>query len=155
MSTTMKKVIDCLIELVYSLVQKGRKMFRGKFETAIDTEGKIDFSPFFLDELKKHKKYALATTRADPCLSLYPIPYKKIIDIMEEEISFSKPAKIREGIVVVPQSLLKYAKLKKKIFLVGCGEKIEIWDERAWEEVVKEAQRGFREIRKIFRKLGL
>jgi len=44
------------------LDQKIEKMFRGRFESTIDAQGRIDLSPFF-EELKKYKKYILFSTK--------------------------------------------------------------------------------------------
>jgi len=129
-------------------------MFRGGFESTIDARGRIDLSPFFFEELKKHKKYVLATTEAENCLSLCPVPHKKIIGIVEEKISFSEPARICEGKLFIPPDLIKYAKLKKKVFLIGCGEKIEIWDEKMWWELVEMTQKSFKKVSKTLKTLG-
>lgn len=126
-------------------------MFRGKFETSIDSEGRIDLSPFFLEGLKKYKKYILATRKFDRGLSLYPIPLEKTEGT---QITFSEPAKIREGILFVPHDLIKYAKLRRKIFLIGCGEKIEIWDEKMWWELVEMTEKDFKKISKTLKTFG-
>jgi DNA-binding transcriptional regulator/RsmH inhibitor MraZ len=130
-------------------------MFRGGFESTIDSGGRIDLSRFFFAELKKHKKYALAIPEGEKCLFLHPVPYKKTTDFPEEQISFSQPATICEGILVIPRDLMKYAGLKKKVFLIGCEEKVEIWDEKMWMEFVKRAEKDFKKLSKTFKWLRL
>jgi DNA-binding transcriptional regulator/RsmH inhibitor MraZ len=127
-------------------------MFSGKFETTIDAKGRIDLSLFFLEELKKYKKYILAIREFDKGLSLYPVPLEKTEG---EQITFSEPAKIRKAILSVPQVLRKFAKLKKEIVLIGCEHNIAILDSKIWEEMVEETKKYFRKISKTLKSLGL
>ena len=57
-----------------------------------------------------------------------------------------------QGRIVVPQPLLDYARLGEEIYLIGLGEKVEIWDKKAWEakeaEVVKNAAEFIEELGK-------
>lgn len=50
---------------------------------------------------------------------------------------------------------MKYAGLKKNVFLVGCGERIEIWDKKMWLEIIKRAEKDFKKLSKTFKSLGL
>lgn len=127
-------------------------MFRGKFETTIDAKGRINLSPYFLDELKKHDKYVFALRDFDKSLSLYPFPLKKI---EEEQITFSGRANIKKGVLSVPEALRKYAELKRDIVLVGCGYKIEILNSRIWEEIFEEAKKHYKKIANTLKSLGL
>ncbi len=38
------------------------------------------------------------------------------------------------GRVLIPDHLKKYAFLKKNVVIIGLSNRIEIWDERRWEE---------------------
>ena len=40
----------------------------------------------------------------------------------------------RQGRVLVPQPLRRYASLQEEVVLVGGGDYLEIWDRRRWEE---------------------
>lgn len=39
-----------------------------------------------------------------------------------------------QGRLIIPQTLRSYAKLSENIVFVGVGNRVEIWDEKAWEE---------------------
>lgn len=40
----------------------------------------------------------------------------------------------RQGRFVIPKSLKEYAKLTKEVVFVGLGNRVEIWDKKAWRE---------------------
>ena len=42
------------------------------------------------------------------------------------------------GRIEIPERLRRFANLKKEVFLVGCGDYIEIWDGKRWEVKCKE-----------------
>lgn len=43
-----------------------------------------------------------------------------------------------QGRVVIPESLIAYARLTEDIYFLGVGDRVEIWDKKAWEEKEKE-----------------
>jgi MraZ protein len=47
----------------------------------------------------------------------------------EDDLSFDA-----QGRVVIPQKLRELAKLREKVLLIGCGDRLEIWAEEEWEQ---------------------
>ena len=45
----------------------------------------------------------------------------------------------KQGRIVVPTTLVEYARIKKELVTVGTGKKIEIWSKELWDEPGKES----------------
>jgi MraZ protein len=82
------------------------------------------------------------------CLAIYPLPEWERIERDIQALPALKPAVKRfqrlvlgyatdieldgSGRMLLPQSLREYARLEKKLVLVGQGNKLEIWSEGLW-----------------------
>jgi MraZ protein len=82
------------------------------------------------------------------CLAIYPLPEWERIEREIQDLPALKPAVKRfqrlilgyatdleldgSGRMLLPQSLREYAKLDKKLVLVGQGKKLEVWSEALW-----------------------
>jgi MraZ protein len=83
-----------------------------------------------------------------PCLAIYPLPEWERIEGEIQNLPALKPAVKRfqrlmlgyatdleldsNGRMLLPQPLREYAKLDKKLVLVGQGNKLELWSEALW-----------------------
>ncbi len=56
----------------------------------------------------------------------------------------------KQGRVVVPQRLRELAKLKDKVFVVGCIDRMEIWSAAAWKDYEKDPDGYGKERREAF-----
>ena len=52
-----------------------------------------------------------------------------ILGWADDELKFDQ-----QGRFVVPQKLRELARLKEKVLLIGCGDRLEIWSKSEWEE---------------------
>jgi MraZ protein len=82
------------------------------------------------------------------CLAIYPLPEWERIERDIQNLPTLKPAVKRfqrlmlgyatdleldgNGRMLLPQSLREYARLDKKLVLVGQGNKLELWSEALW-----------------------
>ena len=82
------------------------------------------------------------------CLAVYPLPEWERIERDIQNLPALKPAVKRfqrlmlgyatdleldsAGRMLLPQSLREYARLEKKLVLVGQGNKLELWSEPLW-----------------------
>jgi MraZ protein len=82
------------------------------------------------------------------CLVIYPLPEWERIEQDIQSLPSLKPAVRRfqrlvlgyatdleldaNGRILLPQSLREYARLDKKLVLVGQGNKLELWSEALW-----------------------
>jgi MraZ protein len=93
----------------------------------------------------------------EPCLELYPlIEYKKIYskiaglnefnaEYRKLQRNFFRGSTTVEldtaGRLLIPKSMLQYAKLEKEIVVVGMGNRMEIWNPEAYEKfLIKDPQ---------------
>jgi MraZ protein len=85
-----------------------------------------------------------------PCLLIYPLPEWELIEEKIEALPSFNPTTRRiqrllighatevevdaNGRLLLSNPLREYAKLNKKLVLIGQGKKLELWDEAVWAE---------------------
>ncbi|MFA6428057.1 MAG: division/cell wall cluster transcriptional repressor MraZ [Candidatus Buchananbacteria bacterium] len=122
-------------------------MFIGEYQHNLDEKGRLAIPVKFREILKKG---TVVTKGLDSCLFVYTkeewsklaeklsqLPISKantrafgrlmLAGAMEVEMD-------KQGRVVMPDYLRKYAGISKKVILAGLFNRIEIWDEQAWEK---------------------
>jgi MraZ protein len=146
-------------------------MFRGRYEHAIDSKGRISIPSKFREILTEKYDDRLVITNFDHCLVAFPYEEWSILEQKVNSLSLvKKEAKTflrffyssaidcmidKQGRLLIPQTLRDYANLQRDVILVGEGKKIEIWAKERWEEVVKRAQEEFDQISDTLASLGL
>lgn len=122
-------------------------MFIGEYQHSIDEKGRLAVPVKFRDVLAEG---AVVTRGIDNCLFLYT---KEEWDKLAEKISKLSFAKAntrafsrlmlagamdvkldKQGRVVLPDYLKKYASLKKQVVVAGLYNRLEIWDQEVWEK---------------------
>jgi MraZ protein len=87
----------------------------------------------------------------NPCLLIYPLPEWEVV---EEKVNalpgFNKKARLIQrkligyatdidvdgsGRMLLSAPLRNYAQLEKRVVLIGQGNKFELWDEQAWDQM--------------------
>ena len=134
-------------------------MFIGEYHHNIDEKGRLAIPTKFRSQLEKG---AVVTRGLDNCLFLYPqgewegladklakLPISKsntrgfarfmLAGAMDIEMD-------KQGRVVLPDYLRKFAGIKKKAIIAGLYNRLEIWDEEKWEKYKKESEKGSNEI---------
>ncbi len=125
-------------------------MFQGATQFNLDGKGRLTIPTRYRDMLLAHCAGQLVLTAdADGCLLLYPQPEWQPIREKLMKLSALNP-KIRAlqrflvghaeeltmdaaGRVLISSTLRDYAKLDKRVMLVGQGNKFELWDETRWQ----------------------
>ena len=146
-------------------------MFRGRYEHAIDSKGRISIPSKFREILTEKYDDRLVITNFDHCLVAFPYEEWSVLEQKVNSLSLvKKEAKTflrffyssaidcmidKQGRLLIPQTLRDYANLQRDVILVGEGKKIEIWAKERWEEVVKKAQEEFDQISDTLASLGL
>jgi len=125
-------------------------MFQGATQFNLDGKGRLTIPTRYRDMLLAHCAGQLVLTAdADGCLLVYPQPDWQPIREKLMKLSALNP-KIRAlqrflvghaeevtmdaaGRVLISATLRDYAKLDKRVMLVGQGNKFELWDEERWQ----------------------
>jgi MraZ protein len=146
-------------EKCFKVYKRGEmSSFYGEYKFVIDSKNRLFVPSKFRDELKKEKsKNFMITIGLDGCLYMFlPSVWNELIknnmeifraDNREEERAFkrfffSNAQEISvdpQGRILISQNHKNYAEIKKEVFIIGVGNKIEIWSKEKWEEYNKSA----------------
>jgi MraZ protein len=126
-------------------------LFRGVSTVNLDAKGRFAIPIRYRDRLVEQCASQLViTVDKDGCLLVYPEPVWILIEKKLKDLpSFNEAARILQrlyighahevemdgqGRVLLPPKLRAFARLDKKIAVVGQGERLEIWDEETWDK---------------------
>ena len=127
-------------------------MFRGVQHINMDVKGRMAIPARQREPILNicDGKLVLTIDTQSPCLALYPIGEWNRIELQVQNLPALKPQIKRfqrlvlgyatdvdldsSGRLLLPPSLREYAHLKKKLVLVGQGNKLEVWAENLWLE---------------------
>jgi len=125
-------------------------VFRGVQHINMDAKGRLAMPARQREPLLAACEGRIVVTidTRSPCLVVYPLPEWERIEGDIQALPNLNPAVKRfqrlvlgyatdlefdgNGRVLLPQSLRDYAKLEKKLVLVGLGNKLELWSENGW-----------------------
>jgi len=125
-------------------------VFRGSNEINMDTKGRMAIPARYRDALMSEFGGSLVATISitDTCLFIYPRPEWEEMEVKIARMStFNKDTRRLQhllignardldldgsGRVLIPQELREYAKLDKKVTLVGQSHRLELWDTESW-----------------------
>lgn len=146
-------------------------MFRGRFEHAIDSKGRLSVPSKFREILSANYDERLIITNFDGCLWAYPAPeWQKIedkvsslpqfrdvvISLQRVFISAAVEAPIdASGRILLPPVLREYANIVKDVVLVGMTNRIEIWSKEKWVSAFDTAQKQLEVMKDKLADLGL
>ncbi len=126
--------------------------FRGVSNLSLDAKGRIVLPARYRERLPEIcQNQMIVTIDTDqPCLLIYPFPEWEQIEEKIEDLPSFNPTTRRiqrllighateievdaNGRMLLPTPLREYAKLGKKVVLIGQGKKFELWDEQLWSE---------------------
>ena len=124
-------------------------MFIGEFHHNIDDKGRIAIPSKYRDILGNN---FVITRGIEHCIYVYPNDtFNHIVTKLESLPFTKKDARAfmrffmsgataieldKQGRVNVPSPLITYANLSKKCVIVGTGDRLEIWDEDAFNEFI-------------------
>ncbi len=126
-------------------------MFRGINAINIDGKGRLAVPTRYRDALMEHDSGSLVVTidTEETCLLLYTARQWQLIENNLQKLpSFNAAARRIQrllighatdveldsnGRLLLPPLLREYAKLDKRVVLIGQGNKFEVWDEGLWQ----------------------
>ncbi|MBU2229473.1 division/cell wall cluster transcriptional repressor MraZ [Patescibacteria group bacterium] len=122
-------------------------MFIGEYQHAVDDKGRLAIPIKFRNDLAKG---AVVTRGLDNCLFLYSkeewekmaeklakLPVSKSNSRAFSRLMFAGAMDVeidKQGRVVIPDYLRKFATISKKVVVAGLYNRIEIWNEENWEK---------------------
>ena len=143
-------------------------MFIGEYNHNLDNKGRIAVPVKFRDDLKKG---AVVTKGLDGCLFLYTMSEWKILAEKLSKLPISQSntrafARLmlagamdvqvdKQGRIILPDYLRKYATLKKKVIINGLYNRLEIWDENNWEKYKEITEKESGDIAEKLGELGV
>lgn len=125
-------------------------MFRGVQHINMDAKGRMAMPARQREPLLSECGGQIVVTidTQSACLAIYPLPEWERIERDIQGLPALKPAVKRfqrlmlgyatdleldgNGRMLLPQPLREYARLEKKVVLVGQGNKLELWSESLW-----------------------
>ncbi|MBI5405140.1 MAG: division/cell wall cluster transcriptional repressor MraZ [Candidatus Kerfeldbacteria bacterium] len=143
-------------------------MFIGEYHHAVDDKGRIAVPVKFREDIGRS---VVVTRGLDACLFVYTqtewkdladrlakLPLAKantrafarlmLAGAMELEVD-------RQGRVILPDYLRKYAGLKKKVVVAGLLNRLELWDEATWTKYQAGTERDAGDIAEALGELGV
>jgi MraZ protein len=143
-------------------------MLIGEFKHNLDQKGRVSIPAKFR---QKFAEGLILTRGIDQCVFGFPKPeWEKVVNKITNlplsqanarafarlMLSGAFEAEIdNQGRVLIPEVLRKYAHLEKKVVIVGMHNRIEIWDEKKWEEYKKQSEENSEEIAERLSDLGI
>jgi len=122
-------------------------MFYGEYLHRVDEKGRIIIPQKFREELSSSFMLAQGDNKS---LSIYPMDaWQRFVRKLQEKpfsgdvmrrfirklFSGAKECEVdRQGRLLVPITLRGYANISNEVYIIGVGDKAEIWDKVAWEK---------------------
>ena len=143
-------------------------MFIGEFSYTIDQKKRIAIPSKFRKELGKK---AVITRGLDNCLAVYPMEeWKKLTKKLEalpnsqtDARGFARimlsgavdAALDKLGRILIPDYLKNYAVFEKNVVIIGISNRIEIWDEKKWQEYKQKTESEIGDMASRLQELGI
>lgn len=135
-------------------------MFYGEYSHALDNKGRVIIPAKFREAIKEHFSEKFYITRGlDRCLFLFTeeswksqerkfraMPFTHSESRKFNRLYFSGACDClcdKQGRILIPDYLKKYAEIKEAVVVIGVSDRIEIWAKEKWEEFFGENQGGF------------
>lgn len=128
------------------------RKFRGASNLSLDAKGRMVLPARYRESLAALCDGQLVVTidTDQPCLLIYPLNEWEIVEekinalpnfnkvakrIQRKLIGYATDIEVNDsGRILLTAPLRTYAKLEKKVVLIGQGNKFELWDEQLWEQ---------------------
>lgn len=134
-------------------------MFLGTHHPLLDEKGRLILPARFRDELAPG---LVITKGQERCLYVWPsAEFARVTEAMREAPVTVKGARDymrvmfagahdeipdKQGRITIPSGLRQYAGLSRELVVIGANTRVEIWDQRAWEQYLESSEETFSEI---------
>ena len=125
----------------------------GEYECKIDAKGRLTLPSKVKSKLPEVSGNQMVLSLGmEPCLVLYPqVEFRKIYSKVASMNEFDDELRVLQrtffrrfadieldnaGRVLIPKSMLRYAKLEKEVTMVGMGNRMELWSPDVFDEYI-------------------
>ena len=151
-------------------------MFQGSFSNSVDDKGRVAIPARFREALAAEGEERLMVTSFEvagvPCLEAYParVWHEFAADLQSKLGAFAQNRVLfesvyignvqlcqpdKQGRVLLPQFLRRYAELESELTFVGVGKKFRVFSAQGYEKVVQAFHTMMRESPDMFRDVGI
>lgn len=143
-------------------------MFIGEFQHSIDEKGRVAVPAKFRVKVSGG---AIITRGLDRCLFIFTmkdwqdlaqklkgLPLAQANARAFKRLMLSSAADVRldsQGRILIPETLRQYAGLGKSVKVIGVYDRMEIWDDQAWEKYRERTEGSSDEIAEKMADLGI
>ena len=143
-------------------------MFIGEYSHSIDEKKRLAVPSKFRGELENK---VVVTRGLDKCLFVYPMKAweelaGKLGSLPVGEVGTRSFTRLmlagavdvdvdKQGRILIPDYLKDYADLKRSVVIAGLYNRLEIWDEKKWEDYKLGAEKNSDEIAEQLGRLGV
>lgn len=136
-----------------------RSTFIGQYLHALDPKNRLFIPPRFRSELQKEdKNYFFLTVGTEGCLRMFlPSDWERFQGelagmrlankqeqraVLRHILSQAGEVEVdAQGRILVPQHLKEQAGLRKEVYVIGVGDKIELWDRQRYNAYESRSRR--------------
>ncbi|MFC2103073.1 division/cell wall cluster transcriptional repressor MraZ [Bacteroidota bacterium] len=138
-------------------------MFRGHFTYSIDSKGRISIPA----KLRKHvapeaNDTFIMTKGTGSCIDIYPLDQWQKFEERLLQLDPFNPEEAKfirmisqfatddtldsQARILLPNSLVEYAKIEKEVLILGALKKIEVWNPNTYEEYINQGGETYEQI---------
>ena len=143
-------------------------MLMGEYLHIVDTKGRMILPAKFREELGTS---FILTKGLDNCLFIYEASEWSVLEGKLKQLPLSKPEARafmrfffsgatqiecdKQGRILIPANLRKYAKLDKDVVVIGVLNRVEVWDKNSWNSYNDQLSPAVTEIAEHLADLGI
>lgn len=141
----------------------GLNLFRGQFTYSVDSKGRVSIPAKLRKQVSADANDTFVMTIGTVnCIDVYPLDQWQQIEAKLLELNAYQPKDgkfIRmilqnasddtldsQSRILIPQNLLKYAKIEKEVLILGALKKIELWNPEVFAEYLKQTPDTYEQI---------
>lgn len=138
-------------------------MFRGQFTYSIDSKGRVSIPAKLRKHINAEANDSFVMTRGlSNCIDVYPLDEwqqveKKLAELnpfSKDDIKFirlfsqfaAEDKMDSQSRILIPSSLIQYAKIEKEVLILGALKKIELWNPKTYEEYISQSDESYEDI---------
>lgn len=138
-------------------------MFRGQFTYSVDSKGRISIPARLRRHVSAEANDTFMMTRGTAtCIDIYPLDQWLVFEEKLQKLNQFKPDDIRfirtllqhaaedtldsQSRILIPQTLIEYAKIEKEVLILGALRKIEVWNPKIFEDYLNQSEETYEQI---------